>query len=111
MSPKTEFTRAELEDAHIHSSCNKNEIIASDFCACFYCKRVYEPSQIKEWLFESRGELATKEDKYTAICPYCGIDSVIGSVSKYDLSKEFIEAMNNMWFSISANENGKMENQ
>jgi hypothetical protein len=48
---------------------------------------VFAPSEITEWVdhWEGVGQ--------TALCPRCGIDSVIGSESGYPLTKEFLERM------------------
>ncbi len=40
------------------------------------------------------------EDEVTAICPYCGIDSVIGESSGYPINKDFLEMMRKHWFQI-----------
>lgn len=43
---------------------------------------------IQEWI----------DDGDTAICPSCGIDSVIGSASSYPITPEFLTAMQKFWF-------------
>ena len=35
----------------------------------------------------------------TALCPYCGIDAVIGESAGYPLTEEFLEKMRDYWFS------------
>ena len=53
----------------------------------------YSPREIEEWVdADETGE------GQTALCPRCGIDSVIGSASGYPITKEFLEAMNRRWF-------------
>jgi acetone carboxylase gamma subunit len=37
-------------------------------------------------------------DGRTAVCPRCGIDSVIGSAAGYPLTREFLSAMEQYWF-------------
>jgi acetone carboxylase gamma subunit len=37
----------------------------------------------------------------TALCPYCGIDSVIGDKSGFPITKEFLEKMYQHWFGTS----------
>ena len=34
----------------------------------------------------------------TMLCPYCEIDSVIGSASGYPITAEFLDAMRRHWF-------------
>ena len=74
--------------AHKHSSRHRTEIEESNLCGCFYCLQVFEPSIIDFWI----------DDKTTAMCPRCGIDSVIGSKSGYPLTVEFLQQMKNHWF-------------
>ncbi len=58
----------DLIAAHRHSSNHRQEIEASKVCGCFYCLAVFPPASIDEWCDEDG----------TALCPKCGIDSVIG---------------------------------
>lgn len=41
----------------------------SQLCGCYYCVNLFYPSDIKEWVSDIPGD--------TAICPKCGIDSVV----------------------------------
>lgn len=74
--------------AHKRSSKHRAEILTSGSCGCFYCGRVFAPSAIEEWI----------DDNQTALCPYCGIDSVIGDASGYTLGDSFLYFMNEIWF-------------
>ena len=76
-----------------HKQCIRNweTIQKSTLCGCFYCETIFVPSQIEEWIEESDG-------KETALCPYCGIDSVIGDASGYPLTPEFLKQMHDYWF-------------
>ena len=75
--------------AHKHSIRNREEIQRSVVCGCFYCLETYPPSKIEDWLDEDHG---------TALCPECGIDSVIGSESGYPVSFHFLKKMRAYWF-------------
>lgn len=79
---------ADMSAAHQHSMRNRTELLASDNCGCFYCLKTYAPSEIKEWI----------DDKETATCPRCGIDSVLGSKSGLPLNDDFLKKMNEVWF-------------
>jgi hypothetical protein len=81
--------------AHKRSIYHKREIINSEICGCFYCKKIFPPSEIEEWTDTSKPEA-----EHTAFCPYCGIDSVIGSKSGYPITEKFLSRMNKHWFSI-----------
>lgn len=79
--------------AHKASSHNRDILKHDTKCGCFYCLKVFSPSEIKEWCIESAdGEEAT------AICPYCGVDSIISESSGFPLTQEFLLAMHNIWF-------------
>lgn len=75
--------------AHRHSIRHRDEIMASAACGCFYCLAIYSPSEIAEWI----------DEHATAICPKCGIDSVIGEASGFPVTPEFLAGMKANWFS------------
>lgn len=79
--------------AHKKSIYHKKEIMSSKQCGCFYCKTIFPPSEIKEWTDTNK-----PENEHTALCPYCGIDSVIGSKSGYPITVEFLARMHKHWF-------------
>ena len=41
----------------------------------------------------------------TALCPYCGVDAVLGESAGYPLTKEFLRAMRQYWFETPVNAN------
>jgi L-amino acid N-acyltransferase YncA len=76
-------------EAHEHSSNHRAEIDASDVVGCFYCCEIYSPSMIDAWV----------DDNGTAMCPKCGIDSVIGTASGFPAGdRNFLKQMNAIWF-------------
>ena len=77
-----------LEQAHKHCFKNRDEQAKSLLCGCFYCERTFPSAKIDEWIDEGQ----------TAMCPFCGIDSVLGSASGFELGKEFLHRMNERWF-------------
>ncbi len=74
--------------AHDHCRRNRAELEQSELCGCFYCMKVFPPTAIREWIDKDQ----------TAMCPYCEIDSVIGSASAYPVTPEFLERMHAQWF-------------
>jgi hypothetical protein len=74
--------------AHEWSSYHCEILRESEVCGCFYCLEIFPPSEIEEWT----------DDEDTALCPKCGIDSVIGSVSGYPIEREFLKKMHDHWF-------------
>ena len=81
-------------EAHTYSSNHKPELENDDICGCFYCMEIFSPSEIKEWANADN----PCDKRGTAICPYCGVDAVIGKSSGYPITKEFLAEMNRVWF-------------
>lgn len=64
-------------------------------CGCFYCLRTFASDQVMEWV-ESPNETPREFDAArgtTALCPYCGIESMLGDCAGYPPSAEFLEKM------------------
>lgn len=81
--------RGTVKKAHSFCARHRSELEKDNICGCFYCLRIYSPKEIAKWLPEGSG---------TALCPYCGIDSVIGESSGHPITDEFLEAMKKYWF-------------
>jgi len=82
-----------IEAAHKCCSRHRDEIMASKNCGCFYFQKIFTSDEIEDWCdeqWDTRGA--------TALCPYCGIDSVIGDASGYGISPEFLGQMHRCWF-------------
>ena len=75
--------------AHQFSVNNRKQLGQSSVCGCFYCRKIFNPNEITEWIPEKSG---------TALCPYCGIDSVIGESSGFPIAEQFLNKMNQYWF-------------
>ncbi len=74
--------------AHKHSSRHRTEIENSTRCGCFFCFRSFRSSDIKAWI----------DAQQTALCPSCGVDSVIGSASNHRLDDAFLRQMHAQFF-------------
>lgn len=85
-----------LEKAHKHSIHHRAEIEASDKVGCFCCRKVFSWKDVTEWV----------DDGETAMCPYCGIDAVLGSASAYPITQEFLEQMQIRWFGEQDDDEG-----
>ena len=82
--------RGDIIDAHKHTVDHRAELERSNVAGCFYCLEVFNPSEIEDWI----------DDDKCALCPKCGIDSVIGDASGVPVAeKHFLEAMHMFWFS------------
>ncbi len=75
--------------AHQFCTNNRKQLEQDSTCGCFYCGKIYHPVEIIDWIEEKDG---------TAVCPYCGIDSVIGENSGFPITDEFLAEMNRYWF-------------
>ena len=78
--------------AHKHSIRHREEVLTSELCGCFYCLAVFPPAAIKRWTDTQNGI------GQTALCPKCGIDSVIGSSSGYPIEPVFLGQLRKHWF-------------
>jgi len=80
------YTEHQLQESHNHK---KADIERSNNCGCFYCMRIFSHNNIIQ---------------YTScqfpICPYCGIDSVVGDCIGLSITVEFLMALNKYWFNI-----------
>lgn len=72
---------------------HRREIEGSDVCGCFYCCSIFSPHEIAEWIDEDAEGVGQ-----SALCPNCGIDSVIGSLSGFPIEEAFLKEMNRYWF-------------
>jgi hypothetical protein len=82
-----------LRSAHRHSIRHRAEIDASAACGCFYCEKIFAPAEILDWT-----DTDNPPSKRTALCPHCGIDSVIGDRSGFPISADFLSEMKKAWF-------------
>ncbi|WP_459499218.1 cytoplasmic protein [Bacillus sp. C1] len=76
-----------FEEAHRSYSRNRNYLEKDTMCDCFYCLEIFNPSKINDWW-----------DDDTAVCPYCGTDSIIGEGAGFTLTKIFLTEMHQRWF-------------
>lgn len=74
----------DLKILHRMSFNHRTKVEASTQCGCFYCKALFSPDQIEEWT--DKGQ--------TAMCPECGIDSVLPDQPPMAV----LEAMRQYWF-------------
>lgn len=91
-----ENNSARMDNAHTYSNNHKPELEKDEICGCFYCCEIFSPSEITEWLIHNN----PCDKRGTAICPHCGIDSVIGESSGYPITKSFLNAMRKYWFNV-----------
>lgn len=88
------YSKVDLDQAHSMCSNHKPELEFVQKCGCFYCRRIFHSSEITEWIIAD----TPIDRRGTALCPYCGVDSVIGESSGFPITDEFLSAMNKRWF-------------
>ena len=79
------------DSAREHASRHRAEIQASARCGCYFCFRTFPNTEIKVWI----------DSGQTALCPRCGIDSVIGNASRHRLDDGFLRQMHARFFSTA----------
>lgn len=72
---------------------NRESLSKADTCGCFHCKKIFKTSEIKEWVDKDWDGVYQ-----TALCPYCGIDTVVGNNSEISLTMDLLERMYAFWF-------------
>lgn len=84
----------ELVLFRLHHSTFRNEaqILNSKTCGCFCCLNIFKPEEVTKWC-DNDGRGAP-----TALCPYCGIDSVIGDACGVSVTPPLLELMNAQFF-------------
>jgi len=81
-------------DLYKYSSQNRQYIFFSEAVGCFHCLEIFSPDEVAEWT-----DLKNKQEEQTALCPKCGIDSVIPSgYGGQKLTPELLVRMNHHWF-------------
>lgn len=73
-------------DAHEWASLHRDDVAESEICGCFECLSLFGPHEIKQWIDLGR----------TALCPRCGVDTVIPDSCGF-LSATLLELMNEIW--------------
>jgi len=66
-----------------HASNHRAELTRSESCGCFACFRRFVVTDITAWIDKNE----------TALCPRCGLDSVIGAASGIKLDDRFLRGL------------------
>ena len=86
------WTIPELNAFYTLSIRNEESIRKSNLCGCFHCISILAATDVKS------SEMMVEKDGFkTAICPICGIDSVLGDAS-VEITAEILEALNEHYF-------------
>ena len=82
----------------VHDACGWHEeaILKSKICGCFHCLSIFPPNEIEEWI-EEREDCPRGPGK-TAVCPKCGIDSVLPDNIDSEITVKLLAEMQNRFF-------------
>lgn len=83
----------DIIEAHRRCSNHRDAIAQADRCGCFYCCAVFSPGEISDWVDPASDDMQAGT---TALCPRCGIDSVIPLEAGMDGA--FLRRMKKHWF-------------
>ena len=70
---------------------NRNLIMKGNDVGCFYCCNIYSKDLITDWI---------DYNDDTALCPYCGVDSVISRIENINFL-DLLKKMKIKWFMAS----------
>lgn len=79
---------SQMKRLHAYASHNKELIEKSDRCYCFYCNANMGSGEIEKYL--------DKEE--TALCPKCGVDSIIPDSIDEQIDENIISELHDYWF-------------
>ncbi len=96
--PALALSLADQESIHLLCTRNREVLATVREAGCFYCCAVFAPSEIADWVDGPFVETGDLDDGVTALCPRCGIDSVIPGRPRVALSAELLAEMRQHWF-------------
>lgn len=69
------------------SMLNRADVLNSTECGCYHCMSTFAPGSVEEWA----------DHGLTAVCPECGVDSVVAG-SVVNITPETLTEMNRQAF-------------
>ncbi len=84
------YTNSELIRAQRCSINNRDDLMRSVSCGCYSCESILLANSITDWKLEEDGGM-------TAICPFCGKETIVGDSSVYPMKKIFLQEMKEFW--------------
>ena len=86
---KKETDREEAQTVHNAATHNRDRIVRSKKCGCYYCEHIFPAAKVTPDHFYKDS---------TACCPICEMDTVIGDASGLDITPELLRRMHIYWF-------------
>jgi hypothetical protein len=56
------------------SMLNRDRVTTAASCGCFHCQSIFASDEVREWV----------DNGQTALCPRCGIDSVLPGITDFE---------------------------
>lgn len=81
----------EIENIYQQSYANEEQIRHSTQCGCFFCESLFDSATVIDFCQEDG-------DKRTALCPHCGMDTVIGDSTGISITPELLHQLNQQYF-------------
>ena len=94
-TPTVKLSPAEVATyvaAHGRASKHREELETAGSCACYFCFKKFPTATIKTWIDASQ----------TALCPFCGIDAVLGSGDGFRIDDRFLRRLHQHYFATRA---------
>jgi hypothetical protein len=82
------FLKDIYKKAHESSFKNKESILSSNQCGCFFCCSKFAPEEITEWA----------DKGLTALCPSCTVDSVLCENDEFAITEDFLLEMREVYW-------------
>ena len=82
------ITNQQVREAPLYAMKNKKHIDRGEMCGCYYCLKVFNKSEIKEWT----------DNHQTALCPFCSVDSVLPETYGVPLDEQNLQMLYDHWF-------------
>jgi hypothetical protein len=86
-----------LDSTHKFCTRNRELIAKSTLCGCFYCLAIFSPEEIVDWVDWPDGAVDQLAEGGTALCPRCGIDSVLPN-PPVAVDPQLLADMKEAWF-------------
>ncbi len=77
-----------FEKLHAYSLHNRDMVLRSKKCYCFFCREAFESGDIEDFV----------DDGQTALCPRCRISAIIPDCVEEEIDGQTVSDMNEYWF-------------
>jgi hypothetical protein len=94
-----DLSKTELHAVHKLCIANKQQLMAAQRAGCFYCLKIFEPSEINYWVDDKPSQ--------SAVCPHCDVDAVLADDGSFAFTPELLKALNHQYFYTPTEEESK----